>query len=62
MGYFIGRLNRARVRVLCKEGVEILSDFHGILYIRMDTGGGWKLRLARELKESGFDINVNNAL
>lgn len=62
MGYFIGRLSRARVRVLCKEGIEILSDFHGVLYIQMDIGGGWKLKLARELKESGFDINLNNAL
>lgn len=62
MGYFMGRLKRTRVRVLCKEGVEILSDFHGVLYIPLDSGDGWKLKLARELRASGFRIDLNDAV
>jgi len=57
MGYFMGLLGRDRVCVLKKDGVEVLSDFHGVLYVPMDAVD-WKLKLARELAKAGFAIDL----
>ena len=62
MGYFMGRLGRTKVRALCKEGVEMLSDYDGVLYILMDSAGAWKLQLAKELKSAGYTIDLNAIL
>lgn len=62
LGYFVGKLGRGRVTALYKEGVDMPSDYQGVLYIPIDDAGGWRLRLARELKEAGADIDMNNAL
>jgi predicted nucleotide-binding protein len=60
LGYFIGRLGRNRVCALYVEGVELPSDFHGIVYIPLDKGGAWQFLLAKELKAAGLDIDLNN--
>jgi predicted nucleotide-binding protein len=62
LGYFVGRLTRSHVAVLYKGSVELPSDYHGVLYIPMDDGDGWKLRLAKELKQAGMDVDLNDAL
>ncbi len=62
LGYFIGRLSRSRVCALSKGSVEIPSDIHGVVYVPMDEGGGWKLKLATELKQAGIDIDLNLAV
>ena len=62
LGYFIGRLSRKRVCALCKGTVEIPSDYHGVLYVPMDEAGGWKLKLATEIKQSGLFIDLNLAI
>ncbi len=62
LGYFIGRLGRSRVSVLYKVGVEILSDYEGVVYVSMDDPQGWRLLLAREIKASGIDIDLNRAI
>jgi len=59
LGYFIGKLGRKRVCVLYKEQIELPSDYEGILYVKMDKGGGWKQNLAREMKEAGMKLNLN---
>jgi len=62
LGYFLGKLGRARVCTLYTEGVEIPSDFAGVLYIPLDPDGAWRLRLAREIQAAGIDIDLNRAL
>ncbi len=62
LGYFVGRLSRARVCALLKGSVEIPSDIHGVVYISIDEGGGWKLKLASELKQAGIEIDLNKAV
>jgi predicted nucleotide-binding protein len=62
LGYFVGRMGRARVCVLHKDSVEILSDYQGVLYVAMDDGGAWKMRLAGELKNAGIEIDLNKAI
>jgi len=59
LGYFIGRLGRARVCALYKDGVELPSDLHGVLYVQMDAGDGWMLKLAKEMKAAHLDVDMN---
>lgn len=60
-GYFMGKLGRQRVCALKKENVEAPSDYDGVLYIRFNESGAWKMELVKELKNAGFDVNANLA-
>ena len=60
-GYFIGRLGRNRICALTKGDVEIPSDYSGVIYIPLDDAGGWQMKLVRELKEAGIDVDANRA-
>ena len=62
LGYFVGRLGRSRVCALHKGGVEILSDYDGVLYVSMADPQSWKPLLAREIKAGGIDVDINGAL
>lgn len=59
LGMLVGKLGRSRVCVLRKGGVEIPSDYHGVIYEDMDSGGGWRLELAKEIRAAGIDIDLN---
>ena len=61
LGFFIGRLGRERVCALTKGDVEIPSDYAGIEYIPFNDADDWKLKLIRELKSGGFEIDANRA-
>jgi predicted nucleotide-binding protein len=61
LGYFIGRLGRSRVCALYVEGVEIPSDFHGVVYVPYEASGGWRLKLASEIRAAGLPIDMNRA-
>lgn len=61
LGYFLGRLGRSRVCALYIEGVEIPSDYSGVLYVKLDSEGGWRLNLAKELKAAGLPVDMNKA-
>lgn len=62
LGYFIGRLGRRRVCTLYTKGVEIPSDYAGVLYVPLDEQGAWRLALAKEMKAAGLPIDMNLAL
>lgn len=62
LGYFIGKLSRKNVAAIVKDDIEIPSDFSGIIYIGLDNSGAWKMLLAKEIKEAGLDIDLNNLL
>jgi predicted nucleotide-binding protein len=61
LGYFIGHLGRDKVCALRRGEVELPSDYVGVVWERMDDGGGWKLALARELKAAGHEVDLNKA-
>jgi hypothetical protein len=61
-GFFIGRLGRTHVCALLEEGLEIPSDYQGVVYIPLDAEANWKLLLVRELKVAGFDVDANRAV
>lgn len=59
LGYFIGKLGRQRVCALYMEGVEIPSDFQGVVYVPYDAGNTWRLQLATELKAAGIEADFD---
>jgi predicted nucleotide-binding protein len=59
LGFFLGSLGRGKVCALCEDGVEIPSDYHGVLFVPLDKEGAWRLRLAREIKEAGIPLDMN---
>lgn len=62
LGFFLGKLGRKHVCVLYQEGVEIPSDYKGVLFVPFDKDGAWRLTLARELKAAGLRIDLNKAV
>lgn len=57
LGYFMGRLGRQRTSALVVEGVELPSDYSGVVYIPMGEDEEWKTLLAREFRELGLDVD-----
>lgn len=62
LGFFLGRIGREKVFVLYENGVEIPSDYYGVIFEPIDNKGNWKLPLARELREAGFEIDTTAIL
>lgn len=62
LGYFMALLGRDRVCALHKGGVELPSDYQGVLYIEMDNAGGWKRQVAQELVSAKMPIDINGLL
>jgi predicted nucleotide-binding protein len=62
LGYLLGKLGRSGVKALYSEGVELPSDYEGVLYTPMDARGEWKLQLCREMKAAGLEVDANRAL
>lgn len=62
LGYFIGRLGRDKVCALKRGALEIPSDFAGVVWQTMDSNGGWKQALARELEAAGHSIDWNKVM
>lgn len=62
LGFFLGRLGRDRVCVLYEPGVEIPSDYSGVLFVEIDARQGWRLELTREMKAAGLQVDLNKAV
>lgn len=62
LGYFCGALGRKNVAVLYQEGVEIPNDYLGVVYTLLDDTGAWQMSIAKELKLSGVDFDMNKVL
>jgi predicted nucleotide-binding protein len=61
LGYFLALLGRGHVCALCSPGVEIPSDFMGVLYVPFDPNGeDWRYKLAREMKAAGLPVDMND--
>lgn len=61
-GMLIGKLGRGRVCALLKGGIEKPSDISGIIYKTIDDKGMWKIEVAKELDEAGYDVDMNKFL
>ena len=59
LGYFLKAVGRPKVCILYKEGVELPSDIHGILYVHMDDAGEWRQKVIKEMEAVGLLIDAN---
>jgi predicted nucleotide-binding protein len=60
LGFFIGKLGSERVAALVSNEVERPSDFEGVVYIPIEDD--WRLPLCKELREAGYNIDLNKVL
>ena len=61
-GMLIGKLGRGRVCALLKGDIEKPSDISGIIYKTIDDKGMWRIEVAKELDEAGYDVDMNKLL
>jgi predicted nucleotide-binding protein len=59
-GYFMGKIGREKTIILAEEELNIQSDLQGYIYIPLDKNKNWQLRVARELKAAGLNIDMND--
>jgi predicted nucleotide-binding protein len=62
LGYFIGKLGRARVCALRSSDIEIPSDILGVVWTPYDAHDGWQSKLAKELQAAGYEIDWNKIM
>jgi len=56
LGYFLGKLGRSRVCALFQQGIEMPSDYHGVVFISLEDQSLWRERLALELSQRWPDL------
>jgi predicted nucleotide-binding protein len=56
LGFFLGKLSRARVCAIYESGVEIPSDYQGVLFIGLNED--WKTALVKEMKAAALPMNL----
>jgi len=56
-GFLIGKIGRKNVCALVKDTVETPNDISGVVYISVENE--WKLNLAKEMRNSGYQIDMN---
>ncbi|MCK4559766.1 MAG: nucleotide-binding protein [Calditrichia bacterium] len=61
LGFFIGKIGRDRVCALYENGVEVPSDYQGVVFIPLDPLA-WRLELAKEMKAAGLPVDLNKAM
>ena len=61
-GYLMGKIGRKNVCALVKGDIETPNDISGVVYIPMDEGDGWKLAIAKEMRDCGYKVDVNKIL
>jgi len=57
LGYFMGKLGRGKVCCLYVDGVELPSDYQGVLWLPYDRSGAWHDQLAKELFAAGIEFD-----
>ena len=58
-GFLIGKIGRENVCALVKDEIETPNDISGVVYVKMDSEDAWQLKIARELRNSGYEIDMN---
>lgn len=53
----MGKLGRNKVCCLYVEGVELPSDYQGVLWLPYDDSGAWREKLAKELIAAGIEVD-----
>lgn len=61
-GLLIGKLGRENVSALVDGKLELPNDISGVVYIPLDESSAWQLQLAKEMKQSGYSIDMNKLI
>lgn len=61
-GYLMGRIGRNNVCALVKDKVETPNDISGVVYIPMDYHKAWQIAVAKEMRNSGYEIDMNQVV
>lgn len=61
-GFLNGKLGRKNVCAFVKGNIETPNDISGIVYISLDEHGAWKIALAKELRASGYTVDMNKVI
>jgi predicted nucleotide-binding protein len=48
----------ARIELL-GENTARPSDIQGLVYVEYARAGGWRLQVAKEIKEAGYKVDLN---
>src|ERR1039458_891919 len=59
LGFFLGRLGRERVAAIYDSGVEMPSDYNGVLFLPYDHAGTWQHALAKEIRVAGIPVDFS---
>jgi hypothetical protein len=57
IGFLLATLGRSKICFLSKD-----TPWQGALQVALDESGLWKLLLAREMKRTGLEIDLNRAI
>lgn len=61
-GYLVGKLGRKKVAALVSGNIELPKDISGIVYIALDNANAWHLQLAKEMKNVGYNVDLNKLI
>jgi predicted nucleotide-binding protein len=61
-GFLIGKIGRQNVCALVKGEIETPNDISGVVYIKMDDDDAWHIKIAKELRNSGYEIDMNKVI
>lgn len=61
-GFLIGKLGRGNVAALVEQPIELPNDISGVVYLNIDEANAWQLQLAKEMKQSGYNIDMNDLI
>ena len=62
MGFCCGKIGPDRVCVLHLSSAGLFHDENGVNYIPIDAAEGWQIQLAKQLKRSGLDVDMNKVV
>lgn len=61
-GFLIGKIGRNNVCALVKGEIETPNDISGVVYIPMDKEEAWQVKIAKELRSSGYNVDMNKII
>ena len=62
IGFMLAVLGRGRMACLMSGKASVPAALKGATSIGVDDSGLWRLLLAREMKRSGLDVDLNRAM
>lgn len=61
-GFLMGKIGRNSVCALVKDELETPNDISGVVYIPLDSHNAWHIAVAKELRNSGYTVDMNLVL